>query len=187
MLVLATAPALTPTAVFRTFEYWRDLAMANWGLYYIHSAVLSIRFMWLWKWLDERIVNQRVVHDGYIVEGLRTPSVHVVYHSLRGILKGKAVTSATRPRTCPWVAIFVPSLTTWRAVILQSYRLLSLTGVFHFYLYRGQTVILNLWIEHLLLCCRYAQLSFLIRLALHVGIAHQQVFRLAMLDIIRDS
>ena len=83
MLVLAFAPALTPTAsILLTFDYRRDLTNARRGLYYIYFAILSVCFRWLRKRMDERVIHERVVHNGYIVEGLTVlwARLHVVYH-----------------------------------------------------------------------------------------------------------
>ena len=144
--MLAIGPAVSSTAFLRTFDYRGDSTLANRGLYYIHSAVLAFRHRLLRKRLDERAVYQRVVHDGYIVERIIVLGVHIVYHIFGVILKVKAVAGATRPVVCPYrLAIFVLSLTTLITVILQVHRLLSrFFAGYLFYLYRGQTVILNL-------------------------------------------
>ena len=180
-LMLTIGPAIGPTgsstAFLCTFSYRRVSALANRCLYYIRSAVLTFKFRHIGKRLDEWAVHQRVVHDGYIVEGVIVLCVHIVYHVFRLILKGKMITGATRPRISNRSAILVPSLSTLITELVQIHRLLShlrslLFDVFLFYLYRGQTVVLNMWIEHLLLHRCYAQLSILVRLALRVGIAH---------------
>ena len=132
--MLAISPAVSSTAFLRAFDYRGDTALANRGLYYIHSAVLSFSIRWLRKRLDERAVYQRVIHDGYIVERIIVLGVHIVYHIFSLILKGKAVTGTIRP--CYRLAIFVLSLTTLITVILQVHRLLSLFFVgFLFYIY----------------------------------------------------
>ena len=131
--MLTIGPAVSSTAFLRTFDYRGDSTLANRGLYYIHSAVLAFRHRLLRKRLDERAVYQRVVHDGYIVKGIIVFGVHIVYHTLSVILKGKAVTGAIRP--CYRLAIFVLSLTTLITVILQVHRLLSLLIYFVFLFY----------------------------------------------------
>ena len=145
----AISPAGSSTAFLRTFSYRRVSALANRCLYYIRSAVLTFKFRYIRKRLDERAVHQRIVHDGYIVEGIIALSIHIVYHVFRLILKGKMVTGATRPRTSIRSAILVPSLSTWITDLVQIHRLLShlrslLFAVFLFYLYRGQTVVLDM-------------------------------------------
>ena len=151
MLAIGSAigPAGSSTAFLGTFHHRRGSALANRGLYYIRSAVLTFKFRHIRERLDERAVNQRVVHDGYIVEGIIVLGVHIVYHILLLTLKGKMVTGATRPRTCIRSAILVSSLTTLITELVQIHRLLSLLlsllfVVYLFYLYRGQTVVLNM-------------------------------------------
>ena len=135
MLAIGSAvrSAGSSTAFLRTFHHRRGSALANRGLYYIRSTVLTFKFRHIRERLDERAVHERVVHDGYIVKGIIVFGVHIVYHTLSVILKGKAVTGAIRP--CYRLAIFVLSLTTLITVILQVHRLLSLLIYFVFLFY----------------------------------------------------
>ena len=132
MLVLASALTATPCSL--SFPRG-DLTLTS-G-HRVHYYILlgpnahvvtahSWRFRRHWEWLDEGVVDQRVVHDGDIVEGLTvvlSASIHIVYHFL--MREGKVVTSATRPRTWPRDAIFILGLTALRAPITQLHRLLS--------------------------------------------------------------